>query len=54
MDTRLDRTAVQAQVEFACLRSPGVEFLCERLLTRRWRSESAPGRVREHEQLAGS
>src|ERR1019366_304759 len=32
MDAGLDRTAVQAQVEFACLRSPGVEFLRERLL----------------------
>jgi hypothetical protein len=52
MDARLDRTAVQAHVEFACLRSPGIEFLLLRLLTwalaQRPRCQAVFG---QHEQL---
>src|SRR5438128_9098919 len=52
MDAGLDRTAVQLQVKGASLRSPGVEFLCERLLPRTLaEGECCQAMVRQHEQL---
>src|ERR1700732_2352395 len=53
MDGGLDRAAVQVQVKGAGLRSPGVEFLRERLLL--WtlaKSECFQAMVRQHEQLS--
>src|ERR1700676_1600724 len=52
MDAGLDRTAVQLQVKGAGLRSPGVEFLRERLLLRTLaEGECCQAMVRQHEQL---
>src|ERR1700687_3428316 len=52
MDASLDRAAVQLQVKRAGLRSPGVEFLCERLLLRTLAEGACcQAMLRQHEQL---
>src|SRR5712692_5591540 len=52
MDASLDRAAVQVQVKGAGLRSPGIEFLRERLLLRAVaEGECCQAMVRQHEQL---